>query len=267
MPSPSSPLRILLTNDDGFDAPGLATLAEVAHEFTRDIWIVAPQHDESGTGQSLSLHHPLRCHARGERRWAVSGTPADCVALALAHMMRDSKPTLILSGVNAGTNTGDDVNLSGTLGAAFMGLMLGVPSIAISQDFATRKSVRWDTTRAIVPKLLKHFLEVGWRKETCLSVNIPDLPAHEITGFTWARQSPRTTASVHYEKREDMREQDYFWLSLHDREDEAGRGDNSDIAVLNRGEVAVTALSLDRSVDVASPSVIFDDATATGTHD
>ena len=84
--------RILLTNDDGFDAPGLAVLADVARQFAQEIWIIAPEHDESGTGQSLSLHHPLRCHERGENKWAVSGTPADCVAIAHAHFMLKSPP-------------------------------------------------------------------------------------------------------------------------------------------------------------------------------
>src|ERR1700677_481642 len=99
-------MRLLLTNDDGIDAPGLAALADVAKEFAEEVWVIAPEHDESGTGQSLSLHHPLRCRPQGERRWAVAGTPADCVAIALAHFMKGKPPSMILSGINAGSNTG-----------------------------------------------------------------------------------------------------------------------------------------------------------------
>jgi len=249
--------RILLTNDDGIDAPGLAALTDVARPFAHDIWVIAPEHDESGTGQSLSLHHPLRCHPRGEKRWAVAGTPADCVAIAVAHFMRETPPALILSGVNAGSNTGDDVNLSGTLGAAFMGLMLGIPSIAISQVCATRATTRWDTSRAVLPKLLKHFLGAGWPKETCLSINIPDRIPNTISGFAWARQGIRTTGHVHIDRREDLREQQYFWMTLHDKDPTAKGGHEH--AILRRGDVAVSALSLDRSVEVELPAVKFDE--------
>ena len=248
--------RLLLTNDDGIDAPGLAALIDVAKEFAQEIWVLAPEHDESGTGQSLSLHHPLRCHPRGERRWAVAGTPADCVGIALAHFMKESLPSFILSGINAGSNTGDDVNLSGTLGAAFMGLMLGVPSIALSQVCTTRKIARWDTARAVAPKLLHHFLTKGWPKETCLSINIPDLPPEKITGFAWARQGIRTMGDVHIDKRQDMREQEYFWMTLHDK-DPTTSGDFEN-AVIRSGKCSVTALTLDRSVEVSLPAVMFD---------
>jgi 5'-nucleotidase len=183
--------RILLTNDDGIDAPGLAALTDVAHEFAEEIWILAPRHDESGTGQSLSLHHPLRCFERGERRWAVAGTPADCVAIAVAHYMKGKPPSMILSGINAGSNTGDDVNLSGTLGAAFMGLMLGIPSIGFSQVCETRKTARWDTARAVTPHLLRYFLAKGWAKDICLSINIPDMPANKVSRY---RRSSRRSA-------------------------------------------------------------------------
>ncbi|MGE3622700.1 MAG: 5'/3'-nucleotidase SurE [Bdellovibrionales bacterium] len=247
--------RILLTNDDGIDAPGMAALADVAGEFTNEIWVIAPEHDESGTGQSLSLHHPLRCFPRGERRWAVSGTPADCVAIAISHFMKDTPPALILSGINAGSNTGDDVNLSGTLGGAFMGLMLGVPSISISQVCRTRKTTPWETSRAVLPKLLRHFLMQGWPNDTCLSINIPNLPPDEVKGFAWARQGKKTLESIHVEKREDLRDQHYFWMRLHDR-DPTTSGE-FEHAVIRRGEVCVTALSLDRSVEVSLPPVAF----------
>lgn len=257
MHSPLRLPRIMVTNDDGFDAPGLAALAEAAQDFAHEVWVIAPDRDQSGSGQSMSLHHPLRCWPKGDRRWEISGTPADCVAVALSHLMAKTKPSLILSGINSGANIGDDVNLSGTLGAAFAGLLLGVPSIAFSQDYTTRQNVRWDTARAIVPKLLTHFLAKGWRKDTCLSVNIPDRPAAEISGFTWTRQASRTTAGVTIERREDLREKSYFWINLYDH-DKPGKDENTDDAVLRRGEVTVTPLGLDRSFEVSSPPVIFD---------
>ena len=146
--------RILLTNDDGFDAPGLAALHDAAKNLAEEIWIIAPQLDQSGTGQSITMNGPLRCVPRGDKRFAISGTPADCVILALSHLMEGAPPALILSGVNAGDNTGDDFNMSGTLGAAFMGVMLGVPSIGISLDCVSRKKMRWDTAREVLPDIL-----------------------------------------------------------------------------------------------------------------
>lgn len=257
MKSPLRLPRILLTNDDGFDAPGLGVLVELAKEFTDEVWVVAPEHDQSGTGQSLSIHNPIRAWPRGERRWAITGTPGDCVAMAVSQLMGDKKPSLILSGVNAGANLGDEVGLSGTLGAAFTGLMLGIPSIGISQDCLTRASARWDTTRTIVPKLLNHFLVHGWRKETCLSLNIPDREAKDITGFSWARQSHKNIAGFNIEKRDDLRQQHYYWLSLVDRV--PAKKESSDYTILERGEVAVTVLGQDRSYDVMEPSIIFDE--------
>lgn len=257
MKSPLRLPRILLTNDDGFDAPGLGVLIEVAKEFTDEIWVIAPEHDQSGTGQSISVHNPLRIWPRGEKRWAVTGTPADCVAIAVAHLMGDKRPSLILSGINAGANVGDEVGLSGTLGAAFTGLMLGIPSIAISQDCVTRQTTKWDTARAIAPKMLNHFLLHGWRKETCLSINIPDLPAKDISGFSWARQCHKNLAGFHIDKREDHREQNYYWLTLVDRT--PAHKESSDYTILERGEVSVAVLGQDRSHDVMEPSVSFNE--------
>jgi len=260
MKSPVRLPRLLLTNDDGIDAPGLAALLEAAKDFTDEIWVVAPEHDRSGTGQSISVHHPLRCWPRGERRYAVSGTPGDCVAMAVAHLLTEKKPSLILSGINAGSNVGDEVHLSGTLGAAFTGLLLGIPSVAISLDCVTRPAARWDTARVIVPKLLNYFLVHGWRKDTCLSINIPDRPAGEIKRFSWGRQAQRNIAGFHIDKREDQRQLDYYWLSTVYREPPASA--SSDYRIVDRGEVSVTALGLNCSVEVAEPSVLFDETAA-----
>jgi 5'-nucleotidase len=249
--------RLLLTNDDGFDAPGLAALTDIAKAFADEIWIVAPEHDQSGTGQSLSLHHPLRCWQRGQRRWAVAGTPADCVGLAVGHLMGDHRPSLILSGINAGSNVGEEVNLSGTLGAAFTGLLLGMPSIAISQDCATRETSRWDTARTIVPKMLRYFLATGWPTDSCLSINIPDLPAEEIKGFSWVRQTQKNIGGIHVDEREDHRQQHYYWLNLVHQP--SLTQETGDVAALERGDVTVSRLTNNRSLDNAENAMRFTD--------
>jgi len=240
--------RILLTNDDGFDAPGLAALIDVARTIADEIWVVAPQLDQSGMGQSITINGPLRCIARGDKKWAISGTPADCVIMALSHLMKETPPDLILSGINAGSNTGDDVNLSGTLGAAFTGLMLGVPSMGISLACASRKHLRWDMARAVLPEILGSFLREGWDKNHCLSVNLPDLPEEQIKGIFWSRPAHKTIPSFEVAEREDLRERNYYWIIPNDDNSHADHG--SDLAALERGQVAVTALTLDRSVNV-----------------
>lgn len=231
-------------------------LAKIAETLADEIWIIAPEHDQSGTGQSLSIHMPLRAWPRGERRWAVTGTPADCVGIALSKLMGDKKPSLILSGINAGSNIGDEVNMSGTLGAAFMGLMMGTPSIALSQDCNLRSDINWETAEKVSHKMLTYFLKHGWRKDTCLSINIPHCAAEEIKGFSWARQCHKNVVGVHTDQREDKRQQSYYWLSIVDKLPAAK--DNSDFSILQRHEVSVTTLGLDRSLEIAEPSIKFD---------
>ncbi len=245
-----SPLfsRILLTNDDGFDSTGISVLAQIAATVAKDVWIVAPHQDQSGMAQSISINAPLRGRRRGDQRWAIDGTPADCVVLALSHFMKNTPPSLILSGINPGANTGDDVNISGTLGAAFAGLMMGIPSIAVSLDYASRKTIKWDTARTIVPGLLSALAQKGWDNSHCLSINIPDLPAEEISKMSWTHPAQKTIPGFHVEKREDLREKDYFWL--YPRKDDAFVDSDSDISALQRGEISVSALTLDRSTAI-----------------
>ncbi len=250
--------HILITNDDGIQAPGLTLLAEIAQEFANEVWVVAPEHDQSGCAQTITLNKPLQYIVQGEKRWAVSGTPNDCIALALSYLMpKNKKPSLILSGINPGANIGDEVNLSGTVGGAFTGLMLDIPAIGISQACSARNNIPWTTSRVVVPKVLHALLAQGWRKETCLSVNIPNLPPEEITGFSWARQSHKNIRGINVEKRSSPREQDYFWLSI-DRKDPT-HFPNSENAILRRGEVSITALGLDRSIEVDKASVTFNE--------
>jgi 5'-nucleotidase len=240
--------RALLTNDDGFDAPGLAALIDAAHAIAEEIWVVAPQLDQSGMGQSITLNNPLRCVERAPKQWAISGTPADCVIFALSHLMKETPPDLILSGVNAGDNTGDDVNISGTLGATFTGLMLGIPSIGISLACASRKAAKWDTAREILPDVINNFLREGWDKNHCLSINIPDLSSEDIEGICWTHPAHKTISHFTVEKREDLREKDYFWI--YPGHSETKTDHSSDVAALARGQISVTALTLDRSVSV-----------------
>ncbi len=139
--------RILLSNDDGIAAPGLKVLEKVARLLSRDVWVVAPELEQSGAGHSLTLRRPLRIRQLGRRRYAVDGTPTDAVLLAINQIMRERKPTLVLSGVNRGGNLGEDVTYSGTIAAAMEATLLGVPAIALSLETVQGKPVRWDNGR------------------------------------------------------------------------------------------------------------------------
>jgi 5'-nucleotidase len=139
-------MRILLTNDDGVNAPGLKTLEAIARILSDDIWIVAPAEENSGAGHSLTLSKPVRIRKHGEKHYSVAGTPTDSVMLALGVLMKDAKPDLILSGVNRGANLGDDVTYSGTVSAAMEGVLAGVRSIAMSQVYS--KEGMGDAVRA-----------------------------------------------------------------------------------------------------------------------
>lgn len=247
--------RILLTNDDGIDATGLAVLHDVCAEFAKEIWVVAPERDQSGTSQGITLHRPLFSHSRSERKFAVAGAPTDCVALAIHHLMRDARPDLVIAGINAGANIGDEVNLSGTIGAALSALMFDVPAIAVSQACEQRDQVKWETARAILPRILQDVLKQGWRKETCLSINLPDLPATDVKGYKWTRQSTRNIRGVTVDSQISPRGEAYHWLKI-------ARGAphpllDSDANALKQGMAAITVLQSDRSLETALPAVSF----------
>jgi 5'-nucleotidase len=237
--------RILLTNDDGIDAPGLAVAEAIAGELAREVWVVAPEHDQSGTSHSVSLHHPLRVTQRGPRRYGVSGTPGDCAVFGIAKLMADAPPQLLIAGVNRGSNLGLENVFSGTVGGAMTGMMLGIPSIALSQAYSDRAHVRWDTARALGGPTVRRLIEIGWGKATCLSVNFPDRPAAAAGPLTLARQGLGLVQGMEVTTRTDPRGIDYHWIMF--RRGPREQGPESDIDALNAGRVVVTPLRYDRT--------------------
>ena len=237
--------KVLLTNDDGFDAPGLRTLTEVAEELAEEVWIVAPNHDQSGTSHSLSLHSPLRVSQKEERRYSVSGTPGDCVAMAVRHLMVSGRPELILSGINRGANLGIETVFSGTVGAAMTGLLLGIPSMALSQAFSDRNAVRWDTARALAPKVIRQFAKGAWSQGSILNINFPDVPVGEVGPIELTTQGIGLMEDVEVISGIDPRSLEYHWLTLRRaaREDAAG----SETFAIKRGRVSVTPLQFERT--------------------
>jgi 5'-nucleotidase len=237
--------RVLLTNDDGFDAPGLRILTEVAEELAEEVWIVAPNYDQSGTSHSLSLHSPLRVSQKEERRFSVSGTPGDCVVMAVRHLMVSGRPDLILSGINRGANLGIETVFSGTVGAAMTGMLLGIPSMALSQAFSDRNAVRWDTARALAPKVIRQFAKGAWSQGSILNINFPDVPADKAGPIELTIQGTGLMEDVDVVSGIDPRSLEYHWLHL--RRSAQGDTPGSETFAIGHGRVSVTPLQFERT--------------------
>jgi 5'-nucleotidase len=237
--------RILLTNDDGIDAPGLTVLEAIAAELAREVWVVAPEHDQSGVSHAISLHHALRVSRQGERRFGITGTPGDCAVMGISHLMTDGPPQLLLSGVNRGLNLGMETVFSGTVGGAMTGMLLGVPSIALSQAYNDRNNVVWDTSAKLGAKVVRDLLAIGWSKDACLNVNFPACSAEEAGPVTLARQGVGMIAGMHVDTRTDPRGMEYHWLNF--RRGDRPQGPESDYDALRAGNIVVTPLRYDRT--------------------
>ena len=238
--------RVLLTNDDGLDTPGLTVLEEVARELAREVWVVAPERDQSGTSHSISLHDPLRATARGERRFAVLGTPGDCVVLATRHLMEGALPDLVLSGVNRGANVGVETVFSGTVGAAMTALLLGLPAMALSQAFSYREPVRWETARALAPGAIRRLLASGWESErACLNVNFPHASPEEAGPLTATRQGVGLVQTIDVSERTDPRGINYQWLQF--RRGPRENAPDAEVTAVMSGRVSVTPLRFERT--------------------
>jgi 5'-nucleotidase len=241
--------RVLLTNDDGIDAPGLAVLEAVAATLAREVWVVAPEHDQSGTSHSISLHAPLRFSRHGERRFGVGGTPGDCVVMGVRHLMVDTPPDLVLAGINRGGNLGVETVFSGTVGAAMAGMLLGLPSIALSQTFRDREAARWETARALAPGVIRRLLAAGWNEQACLNVNFPDLPSDAAGPLTLTRQGLGLVKRIDVVARTDPRGFDYHWLKFH--RGARHESPDSEASVIAAGAISVTPLQFERTAEGA----------------
>lgn len=236
--------RILISNDDGIHAPGIALLEEVARTLTDDVWVVAPEGEQSGAGHSLTLHSPLRYRRVGEggRHFAVAGTPTDSVLLAVNKLVDGGKPTLLLSGVNRGANIGDDVTYSGTIAAAIEGTLLGVRSIALSQIFRHPDPVPWETARAHAAEVIRRCCAAGWARNVTINVNFPNCAPDAVKGIEVVRQGKRKLGDDLIE-RHDPRGRPYVWIGPQRNEDITVVG--TDIEAVHRNVIAVTPLCVD----------------------
>src|SRR5580692_1420046 len=168
-------MRILVTNDDGIHAEGLGVCEQIGRLLSDDVWVIAPEYDQSGVSHSLSLNDPLRLRAIGERHFAVKGTPTDCVIMGARHILKDRPPDLVLSGVNRGRNAGEDVIYSGTVAGAVEGTILGIPSLALSQAYKSRSGSKpcWETSLRFAPEIIRRVVTEGMPRDVLININFP----------------------------------------------------------------------------------------------
>lgn len=241
-PMDLSRARLLVTNDDGYHAPGIKLLERVACSLSPDVWVVAPEVEQSAASHAITLRRPLRVKAVGERQYTVDGTPPDCMVVAIARIMADHKPTLVLSGVNSGANLAEDVVYSGTIAAAREATILGVPALAFSLVNGHSPDAHWDTAEHYAPILIRQLAQAGWPTDVCVSINFPDRAVDQVAGVTLAGQG-RRKSGVKVIDGVDPGGRPYVWIADFSSNDTTAAA--SDLAAVAKGMVSVTPLYLD----------------------
>lgn len=239
-------MRILLTNDDGIHAEGLAALERIAAQLSDDVWVCAPEYEQSGASRALTLAEPIRVRKVADRKFATTGTPTDCVMLGVRELIEGAAPDLVLSGVNRGANLAEDVTMSGTVAGAIEAMALGVPGIALSQmgSYDPLDSY-FEPAEAFAPGIIKRLVEVGWPKDVVLNLNFPALPLDQIGEVEVTRQGFRDVQVKIAEKRTDLRGRDYYWIGF--RPERSKPEEGTDLRALYEGRISVTPLHIDLS--------------------
>jgi 5'-nucleotidase len=238
-------MRILVTNDDGISAPGLVALEAIAAQLSDDVWVVAPAEEQSGAGHSLTLSKPVRLREISPKRYAVQGTPTDCVMLALGAVMQDNKPDLILSGVNRGGNLAEDVTYSGTVSAAMEGCLAGIRSIALSQVMADYAMGKEDFTTATThgAAIIRQVQSIDWPAGVLININFPPVAANKVAGVRVTEQGFRDYGNIHLVERIDPRGFPYYWHGF--GKEKLVPGHDTDLKAMHEACISVTPLHLD----------------------
>ena len=236
-------MRILLTNDDGIHAEGLAALERIADQLSDDVWICAPEYEQSGASRALTLSDPVRVRQVAPRRFAATGTPTDCVMLGISELVEGKRPDLVLSGVNRGANLAEDVTMSGTVAGAIEAMALGVPGIALSQMGYYEIGAGYDVAEAYAPGIIKKLVATGWETNVVMNINFPNGDPETVTEVEVTRQGFRDAHIRHAEKRTDLRGREYYWMGF--RQERSKPEPGTDLRALYEGRISVTPLHID----------------------
>jgi 5'-nucleotidase len=235
--------RILVSNDDGVDAPGIKLLEKIARELSPEVWVVAPEMEQSGAGHSLTTRRPLRMVEVGSQRYVVDGTPTDCVLLALKRLLRGRLPTLVLSGVNGGGNSAEDITYSGTCAAAMEATLFGVPAIALSQEYKDRGAIPWGSAEAFAAEAIRRIVAAAepWPSDTFFNVNFPAASPANVRGFAITHQGKRVLGD-NLTDGIDPRGRPYYWIGP--AKPAGGATPGSDLRALEENRVSITPVHL-----------------------
>jgi 5'-nucleotidase len=233
--------RILVTNDDGIGSPGIKLLEEIASDLSPDVWVVAPEQEQSAASHSLTTRRPLRMTELAARRYTVDGTPTDCVMLAVKHLLRTQRPDLVLSGINAGGNVGEDLTYSGTVAAAMEATLLDIPAIALSQHYLEGEQIPWQTAAGFAPEVIRRLTRLPWPEHTLMNINFPTAAAEDVRGIAVTSQGKRAIAD-NLTERFDPRGRPYYWIGPVREDGVAEPG--TDLAAINESLVSVTPIYL-----------------------
>ena len=216
-------------------------LETIARQLSDDVWVVAPEQEQSAASHSLTTRRPLRMSEVAERCYAVDGTPTDCVMLAVKHLLRDRRPDLVLSGINAGGNVGEDLTYSGTVAAAMEATLLDIPAIALSQHFVDGDPIPWETAGRFAPEIIRRLTELPWPEHTLINVNFPADAVENVRGVAVTSQGKRAIAD-NLTERFDPRGRPYYWIGPVREDGVAEPG--TDLAAINQKQVSVTPIYL-----------------------
>lgn len=233
--------RILISNDDGVNAEGIGILERIARTLSDDVWVCAPEYEQSGAGHSLSLHEPLRLRQVDERRFAVKGTPTDAVLLGVQEVCKDKRPDLMLSGINRGSNLAEDVTYSGTVSAAMEATLLEIPSIAFSNQI--KGSVNWDVPEKYTADLIRALAKTTIPHDRLINVNFPAVALADVKGIKLCPQG-RRKLDDNLDRRIDPAGRPYIWIGGQ-RTIPFSESPEADFQQIKLGYITVTPISLD----------------------
>jgi len=242
--------RIVVTNDDGIDAPGLLTAVNIANQLSDDVWVFAPAEEKSGASHSISLAHPMRLIERGPKRFAITGSPADCIMVATRSMLKDQLPDLIISGVNFGQNIAEDVTYSGTVAGAKEGTVMGIPSVALSQalnyaDASYMHGPRFEIAEKYAADIILKTLQMEWPSGTLMNVNFPDITLEQDCEIRVTAQGKRDKMMLVLQERLDPRNNPYYWYDFTRAISTPTPG--TDIEAIMQGHISVTPLQMNHT--------------------
>jgi len=243
-PKKLSDARVLISNDDSIHAEGIKVLEEIVGAITPNVWVVAPETQMSAAGHSLTIHQPLRIKEYDKRHYSVYGTPTDSVLVGVQKVMRDFRPHLVISGINHGQNTADDVTYSGTIAAAIEATLMGIPAVACSQDIdeTGHTKIDWSVARETLPKIFTALQGATWEQNVLLSVNTPMRKPGTPTEIRLVPQGHYSMEKQEMVQSIDPRGRPYYWIGAAPARDEHNL--EKDMGVLKAGHVTITPLSL-----------------------